>query len=75
RTGRGASDIWVSRHRGGEWTVPRPLGAGVNSDGYDVFPFFSPDGKDLYFVRDFATFRRVSLAEALASAEERPSQP
>jgi L-ascorbate metabolism protein UlaG (beta-lactamase superfamily) len=72
RTGRGASDIWVSRKRNGGWTLPRPLGSGVNSEGYDVFPFFSPDGRDLYFVRDFATFHRVPLAEALASAEDPP---
>ncbi len=68
-TGRGASDIWVSLRRGPGWTDPQPLGAGVNSDGYDVFPFVSPDGRDLYFVRDFATFHRVALAEALASID------
>jgi hypothetical protein len=65
RTGRGASDIWVTRKRGGAWTAPRPLGAGVNSDGYDVFPFVSPDGRDLYFVRDFEGFYRVPLADAV----------
>jgi len=64
--------FWVSRQRDGEWTAPRPLGAGINSDGYDVFPFFSPDGRDLHFVRDFTTFYRVPFAEALASAEDGP---
>jgi L-ascorbate metabolism protein UlaG (beta-lactamase superfamily) len=29
----------------------------------------SPDGATLYFVRDFATFHRIPLAEALASTE------
>lgn len=71
-TGRRASDIWISMKRGDIWTNPAPLGAGINSDGYDVFPFMSPDGTDLYFVRDFATFLRVSLAEALASVEREP---
>jgi hypothetical protein len=66
-TGRGASDIWVSLKRGDAWTDPAPLGAEINSKGFDVFPFVSPDGRDLYFVRDFKTFHRVSLAEALAS--------
>jgi L-ascorbate metabolism protein UlaG (beta-lactamase superfamily) len=46
---------------------PVPLGAGVNTDGFDVFPFLSPDGRDLYFVRDFSTFHRIPLADALAS--------
>jgi Tol biopolymer transport system component len=68
KTGRGASDIWVSFRNGKDWTEPKALGASVNSDGFDVFPFFSPDGKDLYFVRDFAAFYRVSLKEALKSA-------
>ncbi len=69
KTGRGASDIWVSFKRGQDWSEPKPLGAGINSDGYDVFPFFSPDGKELYFVRDFAAFYRVRLQEALKTAQ------
>lgn len=66
-TGRGASDIWVSFRQGQEWAEPKPLGAGVNSAGYDVFPFFSPNGKELYFVRDFAAFYRIPLKVALQS--------
>lgn len=69
RTGRPASDIWVSLRRGDTWTDPAPLGGGVNSDGFDVFPFTSPDGRDLFFVRDFAAFHRVPLAAALPSIE------
>ena len=64
-TGRAASDIWVSLRRGQGWTDPAPLGGGVNSDGFDVFPFVSPDGNDLYFVRDFRTLHRIPLASAL----------
>jgi len=69
KTGRGASDIWVSFKRGNDWSEPKPLGAAINSDGYDVFPFFSPDGKELYFVRDFAAFYRVRLQDALKTAQ------
>lgn len=65
-TGKPASDIWVTEKRGDTWSEPRPLGGGVNSDGFDVFPFVSPDGRDLYFVRDFRTFYRVPLAAALS---------
>jgi hypothetical protein len=46
-TGKPASDIWVAEKRGEAWSEPRPLGGGVNSDGFDVFPFVSPDGRDL----------------------------
>lgn len=65
KTRRGASDIWVSLRRGNDWSEPKPLGAGVNSDGYDVFPFFSRDGKTLYFVRDFTAFYRIPLKDVL----------
>jgi len=65
-TGKPASDIWVVEKRGGAWLEPRPLGGGVNTDGFDVFPFFSADGRDLYFVRDFSAFYRIPLAAALS---------
>jgi L-ascorbate metabolism protein UlaG (beta-lactamase superfamily) len=67
RTGRPASDMWVSMKRGDTWTEPAPLGNAINSDGYDLFPFVSPNGRDLYFVRDFGAFYRIPLADALAS--------
>ncbi|NOT62823.1 MAG: hypothetical protein HOP19_21655 [Acidobacteria bacterium] len=71
QSGRGASDIWVSFRRVGkrvsDWSEPQPLGANINQEGFDVFPFFSPDGKELFFVRDFATFYRIPLAAALNS--------
>lgn len=69
KTGRGASDIWISFKQGNVWTEPKPLGPKINSDGYDVFPFFSPDKKTLYFVRDFTTFYRIPLKAALATAK------
>ena len=67
-TGRPASDIWFSERRGTDWTEPRPLRAGVNSDGFDVFPFVSRDGRTLYFVRDFNSLWHVPLADATAPA-------
>ena len=68
RTGRGASDIWVSVKKRGDWTEPRPLDASINREGYDVFPFFSPDGRYLYFVRDFKTYYRLPFADAVRGA-------
>jgi hypothetical protein len=63
---RGPADLWVTRGRGGTWTEPRPLGNGVNTPGNENFIFFSPDGRDLFFVRDFARFYRVPVAAVLA---------
>jgi Tol biopolymer transport system component len=61
------SDIWVSAYKRGTWSEPQPLGANINKPSYDVFPFFSPDGKQMYFVRDFAAFYEIPLADALGS--------
>lgn len=64
---RSKSDIWVSIKDNNKWGEPRPLGSGINTDGWETFSFFSPDGKSLYFVRDFNSFYRISLKEALRS--------
>jgi hypothetical protein len=69
KTGQGASDIWVAFKQGKGWTDPKPLGPQINADGYETFPFFSPDKKTFYFVRDFATFYRLPLKAALATAK------
>ena len=74
QTGRGASDIWVSVKKGNEWTAPKPFGNEINGNGYETFHFFSPDGKELYFVRDFDTIYRVLLKEALDSVLNAPAK-
>ena len=67
--GTRSADIYATFHRGGEWTEPRPLGGGVNSqDAVENFGFFSPDGCELLFTRGFSRFFRVSLDAALAAA-------
>lgn len=50
--GMGAMDIWVSRRKGKEWTIPANLGYPINTAGYDGFPSISADGKSLYFMRE-----------------------
>jgi hypothetical protein len=64
-----SSDLWVMFKTQNGWTEPKPLGAGINTDATENFVFFSPDGQEMFFVRDFATFYRVSLKEALDSAK------
>ncbi len=46
--GFGGMDIWVVYRTGGEWSEPENLGAQVNTEGDDVFPFIHADGA-LYF--------------------------
>jgi len=55
--------------KGNNWMEPKPPDPAINSAGFDLFPFFSPRGQTLYFVRDFSAFYRTSLKEALDSAK------
>lgn len=45
--GKEDMDIWQSNLVDGGWTVPKPVT--FNSDFNDFDPFFSPDGKGIYF--------------------------
>lgn len=65
---RGPAIIYFSKLEGDRWTEPRPVGAGVNTTGHNNFVFFSTDGCELLFTRDFSRFYHVSLARALSSA-------
>src|SRR5262245_33172936 len=55
-TGKRGSDIWVMSPASDQL---QRLGPAINGPGYDVFPFFSPSGADLFFVRDFRSFYRM----------------
>jgi len=45
-------DLYISfRKADNTWTNPKNMGAKVNTDGYDLYPFVSPDGKYLFFTR------------------------
>ena len=46
----GEEDLYVIlKGRGGKWSEPKHLGATVNSKGYEIAPFLSPDKKKLFF--------------------------
>ena len=61
-------DLYVSFRRGEEWTDPQPLGGGVNTGATENFVTISPDGRHLYFVRDFAGFYRAPLERVLPAS-------
>jgi WD40-like Beta Propeller Repeat len=61
----GPPDLHVMFRSDTGWSAPRPLAAGVNTPATENFAFYSPGGRDLYYVRDFAGFYRVPLREAL----------
>ena len=65
RRRRNPADLWVTFKRGDDWTAPRPIGGNVNTAAVETFPFFSPDGKVLYFVRDYGHVHRVPVSEVI----------
>jgi OOP family OmpA-OmpF porin len=48
----GGIDIWYTQKTGTKWELPKNMGKGVNSSGYDGFPSLSADGRHLYFMRE-----------------------
>ena len=46
--GFGGMDIWVAYRKGGLWSTPENLGASINTETDEVFPFIHADGT-LYF--------------------------
>ncbi|HEY0656341.1 MAG TPA: hypothetical protein VGD65_24580 [Chryseosolibacter sp.] len=47
---RGEEDLYYStKALDGAWSVPKNLGATINTSGFEIAPFLSPDKKRLYF--------------------------
>jgi hypothetical protein len=47
---RGQEDLYVTtRDSGGQWSKPKNLGSSINTNGFEISPFLSPDKKRLYF--------------------------
>ena len=61
----GPADVYVTFPSDQGWGRLQPLAGGVNSTGTENFPFYSPGGRELWFVRDFAAFHRLPLDRAL----------
>lgn len=50
---RGNEDLYISlRNSRGEWSKPRNLGSTINTSGFEISPFLSPDKRRLYFASD-----------------------
>ena len=52
RDNYGSCDLFESNRIGDEWSVPKNLGPGVNTSGWESQPSLSADGRTLYFVSD-----------------------
>jgi hypothetical protein len=48
--GKGKEDLHISLKEGDScWSTPKSLGENVNSEGYEMSPFLTPDNKRIYF--------------------------
>lgn len=50
--GKGQGDLYLSRKVAGGWSAPIHLGEQINSKFFEFTPFFSYDGKHLFFSSD-----------------------
>lgn len=55
--GLGGRDIWISTMTAAGWGEPVNAGAGVNTETDEGWPYVSPDGKELWFNRNWSIFR------------------
>jgi hypothetical protein len=47
---RGNEDLYISlKNSKGEWSKPRNLGSTINTNGFEMSPFLTPDKRRLYF--------------------------
>ncbi len=53
--GFGREDIYYSIRERYGWSQPTNIGPAINTPGYEGFPSISPDGRQLYFVRENLT--------------------
>lgn len=51
--GKGEEDLYVSlKDASGDWSTPKNLGSTINTKGFEISPYLTPDKKRLYFASD-----------------------
>ncbi len=55
-------DLFISFRKEGKWQLPIKFGPEINSDMIERFPYVSPDGKYLFFVRGFGDIYWIDAA-------------
>jgi hypothetical protein len=71
----GEYDLYASFWCNGAWTDPQPLGAGVNSKGWEFGPRPSPDGRTLFFTSNRRTWAVPERALDLEGLTDRLVRP
>lgn len=65
----GNTDLYWSERSSAVWSVPVAFGSAFNTTEMELFPFFSPDGGELYFVRGFAEMYMSRVSRARTSED------
>ncbi len=52
KNGMGSCDLYMSKKKGNEWSIPENMGSHINSRYWEAQPSLSNDGKKLYFASD-----------------------
>ena len=50
--GEGGCDLYFSKRKGDDWSVPENLGPKINTTYKETYPTLSPDGRTMYFCSD-----------------------
>lgn len=58
----GNRDLYLSTKKNEEWTSPKKLGADINTQMTEAFPYVTADGKYLLFTRGFSQFFIIPTA-------------
>ena len=50
RSGKGQGDLYISlRDEDGNWSDAKPLGSGINTEGHELCPFVTTDGRFFFY--------------------------
>ena len=59
----GPADLWIAQKTDSGWSVPKPVGAQVNTkNSNENFPTFTSDSGTMTFVRDFKSFYQIPVS-------------
>lgn len=66
KEGYGRGDLYISFREGDAWTTPENLGPEINSNGQEMCPYVTPDGKWFIFASDrLEEYYQTNASESL----------
>ncbi len=53
------NNLYISFNKNGKWTNPKSLGDNINTDQLNIYPYVSPDGKNIFFTMRNKPFKCI----------------